>query len=412
MRVKRIIMLATAALLVLLAVSACSKGNDKPDTTSQIEWENHDKRAEQFVTALVNGEYSTVETVIVPHDEYDIYEVISRHKKRGIKSRVVFTADGQVAGLFFSIVDNVGEGDESLVQMDGYTDIPVIVGEGTDYPLRGIISMPDGATGKVPAVVLVHGSGPADMDETAFGISVFKDVADYLARNGIAVIRYDKRTYSHGARLTEQYGDNLTVKEESIDDAILAKALVTQYDDIDANRVFVLGHSLGGMLAPRIASEGGFAGGIIMAGSMRSLLDIIYDQNMYFIDLMDIVDDERDTLYGAVDEARATYFGLPEHYIREMDSHPAQGYLTETDKPFLVMQGGKDFQVYADVDFALYVEMAKGRDNMELRLYDGLGHLFTRSTMESPTTDDYVASTSVDAKPLEDMVAWIKAKTR
>jgi len=295
-------------------------------------------------------------------------------------------------------------------QRDGYTDYPVIIGEGTGYPLKGILSMPDHPEEKAPSVVLVHGSGPLNMDSEAFGVAVFRDIAQFLAKNGIAVLRYDKRTFAHGAVLMEQYGDDLTVWEESIEDAIRAKALLEREEHLDSSRIFVLGHSLGGMLAPRIVSEGDFAGGIVMAGSPRSLLEIIYDQNIYFIDLRQTTVLERLSLLAQVERARATNFTLPEKYITEMDEHPAEGYLAETEKPFLIMQGGKDFQVYADVDFEMFKEIARGRGNIELRFYDDLTHLFTLSTMEKPTLDDYIAGSVVDEAPLADIAEWVHAQ--
>jgi len=449
MNKKKLIAAAMAALTVAFAVSACSGGSSvtggNEPGISQIEWENADLRAEQFVMALVNGDYSVAasgfdaamkralsvpalkkswedtvreagtfisiaETQLIPHDEYEIYHVVSQHEKSGINTRIVFSADGLVAGLFFSFVPNPGEPDMNPVQRDGFTDIPVIIGEDTDFPLVGIISMPDNRAGKVPAVVLVHGSGPMNMDSAAYGITVFRDIAEYLAKNGIAVLRYDKRTYTHGAKLAVQFGDDITVREETIEDAILAKVVLEKDQRIDSERIFVAGHSLGGMLTPRIASEGDFAGGIIMAGSPRSLLDIIYDQNMYYIGQMVISESERSALLAQVDESRADFFTLPEIYFKEMDEHPAETYLTSTSKPFLIIHGGKDFQVRAEIDFALYEKIAEGRNNIELRLYNNLNHLFTVSTMENPTTDDYIAGTSVDIKPLSDIAAWLNAR--
>ena len=441
MGMKRVFAAILSVILLAPAISGCSVGGGEPGISS-IDWENREMRAEQFVAALANGDYtiaaqgfdaemsralgvrglkkawedslkvagsliSVYETQNVPNDEYDIYLVLSRHENRALSSRVVFSKDGLIAGLFFSFIDIAEDWDAAPVANDGYTEYPVIIAEGGDYPLRGILSIPDGAAAPLPAVVLVHGSGPSDMDETVFGVTVFKDISDYLAKNGMAVLRYDKRTYSHGAKLAEQYGDGLTVREETIDDALLAKSLLMRDERIDPYKIFVLGHSLGGMLAPRIVSEGDFAGGIIMAGSPRSLLDVVYDQNMYFIELMDLGDDERSALYEQVEQAREEFFSLPQGYIMEMDAHPAESYLLETNKPFLIMQGGKDFQVYPDVDFALYREIARGRGNIALRLYDGLTHLFTRSTMDTPTTDDYVAGSHVDPGPLADIVDWL-----
>ena len=163
------------------------------------------------------------------------------------------------------------------------------------------------------------------------------------------------------------------------------------------------------MLAPRIVSEGGFAGGVIMAGSPRSLLDIMYDQNLYSISLMDVSDDQRAALVAQVDQARADYFGQPKTYIDEMDAHPAQSYLDAGDKPFFIMQGSKDFQIFPDKDFVLYQQIAQDKPWLETRLYDGLTHLFTRSSMEHPTTDDYVPGAHVEQAPMADIATWVAA---
>ncbi|MCL2286291.1 MAG: alpha/beta fold hydrolase [Firmicutes bacterium] len=154
----------------------------------------------------------------------------------------------------------------------------VVIGQGTEWELDGLLTLPIGAGGTVPAVVLVHGSGPADMDATIFENRPFLEIAEYLAANGIAVIRYNKRTFTHGAEMIRQLGGSLTVWAETIEDAILATEILRADPRIDENRVFILGHSLGGALAPRIHAYGGdFAGLILFAGSPRSLLEIIFD---------------------------------------------------------------------------------------------------------------------------------------
>ncbi|MDR2771539.1 MAG: alpha/beta fold hydrolase [Clostridiales Family XIII bacterium] len=278
---------------------------------------------------------------------------------------------------------------------------------GAEFPLDGILTLP-GGDGKVPAVVLVHGSGPSDKDESAYGIKAFKDISDFLVANGIAVLRYDKRTYAHAAKLSQDIAA-ITAESETIEDAILAGQLLARDERIDSAKIFVVGHSLGGMLAPRIVDEsnGVFAGAVIMAGSPRSFLDIIYDQNMYFISLAD--PSERDALIKKVEDAKP-YYGMPQAYIDEMDAHPVKEYLLSTDKPFLILQGGKDFQVSPDKDFEEYKRLAGGRSNFEFRLYGNLTHFFTVSTVKPPTTEDYIAGAHVDTAPLADIVRWIQER--
>ena len=97
----------------------------------------------------------------------------------------------------------------------------IIVGEHTQYPLNGLLTLPEYAAGPVPAVVLVHGSGSSNMDEKVGKLTPFKDIAEGLAKRGIASIRYDKRSFAHGWKLLRDKSTPITVKEETIEDALL-----------------------------------------------------------------------------------------------------------------------------------------------------------------------------------------------
>ena len=125
----------------------------------------------------------------------------------------------------------------------------VIIGEGTAFPLNGKLTFPDGVSGPVPAVVMVHGSGSSNMDEQVMKLTPFRDLAEGLAKQGIASIRYDKRSFVHARKMLRQC---ITVKEETIDDALLAINMLKSDPRIDKERIFILGHSMGAMLAPRI----------------------------------------------------------------------------------------------------------------------------------------------------------------
>ena len=129
----------------------------------------------------------------------------------------------------------------------------IILNEGTKYPLKGILTLPDGE-GKFPAVVFVHGSGSSNMDEKVQKLTPFKDLAEGLAAHGIASLRYDKRSFTHGFKMITEL---ITVKEETIEDAVAAAELLRRDDRIDGEKIFIAGHSMGAMLAPRIEGCGG-----------------------------------------------------------------------------------------------------------------------------------------------------------
>jgi len=320
-----------------------------------------------------------------------------------------------------------------------FTSENITVGAGTGYPLDGILTMPDGASAgnKCPAAVLVQGSGPSDMDETINSDKPFKDIAEYLSSNGIAVIRYNKRTYTYGAKMVQELGADLTVEQETIQDALLATQIVKSDPRIDADKVFLLGHSLGGMLAPRIDAEGGdYAGLIIMAGSLRSLEDITYDQLMARVQLQYKGTDNYDLAMSQMadiklfldsiksmtdDEAKNTQMndhlgaalggGVSAYYYKDMDDHPAAAYIADMTKPMLIMQGLSDIQIYPDVDFKGYQDLLSARDNVAFKTYDGLTHLFMQAT-ENDTVGNQNAYTTpehVDAQVLQDIADWVNA---
>jgi len=304
----------------------------------------------------------------------------------------------------------------------------IIVGADTEWALEGILTMPLEASAEnpVPAVILVHGSGPQDMDSTIVENRPFFDIADYLSAHGIAVIRYDKRTLVHGASMVETLGGGLTVWEETIEDAILAAEIARNDPRIDENRIFLLGHSLGGMLAPRIyhADEGGFAGLILFAGSPRLLTDIILEQNNMVLEALE-EGPERELVQAQIDALAEQIAGLSEmtaeeaqgmsflgasaYYFTDLAAHPFADDVETVTVPILIMQGENDLQVLADVDFAILIELLGDRENVTLKLYEGLNHLFMPSfaTTILEIGEEYAVLAHVDTQVLRDLVEWI-----
>jgi len=304
----------------------------------------------------------------------------------------------------------------------------IIIGRGTKYPLDGVLSLPDHCSSKVPAVVLVHGSGPLDMDESIGANKPFRDIAEELSAKGIAVLRYDKRTKIYGKRMLKENPGNVTVEGETIEDAILAAKLLKNDGRIDPDKVYILGHSLGGMLAPRIDAEGGdFAGIIIGAGSPRNLSDILMSQNDDVLSqlpkLLQIIAKKQirglkakfDAILGMSEEEakQAKILGKSyAWYFKEMAEHPVADYLIATEKPVLILQGDKDFQVSPEKDFALYQQICIGKPNVRFKFYPGLNHLFMKSVYGrlKDFKKEYKIPQKVSAEVLEDIAEWILAK--
>ena len=303
----------------------------------------------------------------------------------------------------------------------------IVVGKDTKYPLKGILTLPDNITGPVPAVVLVHGSGSSNMDEKVGKITPFKDLAEGLAKQGIACVRYNKRSFSYGLKMVMDKKNIITVKEETIDDAIMAANLLKNDSRIDTSKVFIIGHSMGGMLAPRIDAEGGnFRGLILMAGSplpMEKIMLIQLEEQMAEMKGLTkkIISKQLDKftalfegLYELTDEAaKATKIGngVTLYYFKEMGQPTVEDYLNKTDKPMLIMQGEKDFQVRADRDYAAYQKILVGRSNVTFKLYPGLSHAFAPATYEniSMAKKEYSIEKHIGDDVISDIANWIKS---
>ncbi len=272
------------------------------------------------------------------------------------------------------------------------TEEKIVISADPAYPLNGMLTLPDDFTQKVPAVVFVHGSGSSNMDEKIYKITPFRDLAHGLAARGIASVRYDKRSYAHPMKLLRAAKGRLTVKEETIDDAIAAAELLRGDARIDPDRVFIVGHSMGGMLAPRIDADGGnFRGLIIMAGTPRRLEEVVLDQfaatektvpsllRGIFKKQAAKYEKLFDGLYDLADEeAMKKQFGggMTLYYFKEMGQRQTPEALQACKKPMLIMQGEKDVQVSVERDFALYKKLLFDREDVQFCLYEGLSHAF------------------------------------
>ena len=298
-----------------------------------------------------------------------------------------------------------------------FSEREVMVG-GDDRALPATLALPKG-DGSFPAVVLVHGSGPHDRDETIGPNKPFLDIARGLAAQGIAVLRYEKRTK---ARPQDFASGMFGVDEETTNDAVQAVATLRGIDGIDPKRVFVLGHSQGGMMAPRIAAVSGHVAGLVLlAAPARSLLDIVIEQNRRLAVLDDgktsdaerdaitaIIQQVRITRDAATDPATKTVMGLPANYWRSIDSVDPVAEARSVGLPMLVLQGARDIQV-VDADWQGWRGAFHADPKVSFKLYETLNHLAMPGEGDG-TLAEYQQPSHVDATLIDDVAAWIKAR--
>ena len=298
-----------------------------------------------------------------------------------------------------------------------YNEQEVKIGT-ADWPLPATLTMPAGDK-SYPAVVLVHGSGPNDRDETVGGNKPFKDLAVGLASRGIAVLRYDKRSKVHGPRLAAL--TSLTVKEEVLDDVSEALAWVSAHPSIDPRRIFVLGHSLGGMLVPRIVSANGtVAGAIVLAGAARPIEVALVEQSRYIAMLDGTISPEEQQQIDVMEKASAAIKGLgardasgggliagaPPSYWLDLRGYDAPTAAPRLTTRLLVLQGERDYQVTM-AEFERWKRALGGRREVTFRSYPALNHLFIAGTGRS-TPQEYLQPSHVAEEVIRDIAAWIR----
>jgi dienelactone hydrolase len=286
--------------------------------------------------------------------------------------------------------------------------------------LPGTLALP-GGKGPFPCVVLVHGSGPNDRDETVGANKPFADLAAGLAAHGIATLRYEKRTRAKPTSLPK----DLTVNDETIKDAVIAADLCASQPEIDAKRVFVLGHSLGAWVAPRIAKgTTKLAGIIVLAAPSRDLADIIVEQTIYIANTDGTVSPDEQK---SIDEAKANakriheieggaaakpdemIVGAPASYWKDLASYDAPALAATLKLPIFVGQGGRDYQVSATKDFPAWQKALGKKKGDKLVMWPKLSHLLIAG--EGPSTPaDYAKPGHVDEQVIKDVADWIQTK--
>jgi uncharacterized protein len=440
----------------LLAVLVCG-WTAAAESPEKIEDKNIVSAAEQFVDQLAKGDFSdavkgydTAMTNAAPPDklkqiwesltaqvgplkarlsarterlgQYDGVFVTCQFEKTKLDVKVVFNRSKQISGLFFVPTKSAVAYQRPPYARPGtFHEREVQVGAG-EWALPGTLSMPVG-DGPSPAVVLVHGSGANDRDETIGPNKPFCDLACGLASRGIAVLRYEKRTKQHAAKLLALKGDSpFTVKEETIDDALAAVSLLRRTDKVDRDKVFLLGHSLGGTLVPRIATaDSKIAGFIVLAGTTRPLEEIILGQLKYIFSLQKTVSENDKATLRKVEEQIARVkalesspdtastellLGAPASYWRDLNHYRTADLARNMKQPILVLQGGRDYQATLE-DFQGWKDALASHKNAQFKLYPKLNHLFNEGEGKS-TPSEYEVPGHVAETVVKDVAAWIK----
>lgn len=343
---------------------------------------------------------------------YHVVYVTCNFSKSVMDIKIMFNDQNKVVSLTV-VPTPVAYSPPAYVNQSAFIEESVTVGSG-QWLLPGNLTIPKG-TGSFPAVVLVQGSGPNDQDETLGPNKPFKDIAWGLASQGIVVLRYVKRTKQYPQQSAQI--QNITVEDEVIDDVIAAIDLLSASLVVNHSRIFVLGHSLGGYLAPRIASQDyRIAGLVILAGPTRHLEDLILEQVRYLANLSGMNQSEQIAMIEhGIEKIKVlnftgneSVFGVPGSYWRDLAAYDPVATAQTLHLPMLILQGLRDYQVTME-DFNRWNRTFSGKDMVTLKTYPALNHLFIAG-VGVPSNTEYQISGHVSVDVVNDIAAWVQTQ--
>ena len=352
-----------------------------------------------------------------------------------ITVRIPMTCERGVFTLLIAITDS---GELAGLQIaPGAAAAPIAAWQPPDYAdptafaehdvLLGPPALAVGATlsipadpASLPAVVLLAGSGPQDRDETLGRNKLFKDLAWGLASRKVAVLRFDKVTLAHPDAV--RANPNFTLVDEYVPHAIAGVRLLQEQPGIDPERVFVLGHSLGGTITPRIAqAEPSIAGVILLAGSAEPFHRSLLRQTRYLAALnpdtaaasepaiqkltrqTELVDDPK---LSTDTPATDLPFGLPAAYWLGLRGYRPEHIAAELDRPILILQGGRDYQVTIPDDLHRWESTLAARPDVTIHVYDADNHCFFTGTGPSSPAE-YEPPQHLDQHVITDIATWL-----
>ena len=317
-----------------------------------------------------------------------------------------------------------------------YRTEEVVVDSAPGVKLAGALTLPQGK-GPFPAVVMITGSGAQDRDETILGHKPFAVIADRLTRDGIAVLRVDDRGF---AKSTGDFA-SATDDDFAVDTAANV-AFLRKRADIDPARIGLIGHSEGGIVAPKVAAKDPkIAFVVLMAGPGVPLSDVLRAQRAKLLPAMGagpeqiqkgqaLVDHAVGAMRGSKDEAdakaralqaikadgagvvrtdaeaEALATQLSSGWMRDLLDYDPAPTLAKLKCPILALNGSKDGQVPPEQNLPAIRAATRANPNVTIVELPGLNHLFqtakTGAVGEYADIEETVAPSALDA-----MSGWI-----
>jgi len=358
-------------------------------------------------TVLVEGLGAPEGSTVIHREQqqgYDVRVAVMSFERGAVQLTLSTNPETQeLAGFYMKPIPKPEDGAARESEDFRSEALPV----GSDpFVLDGILTLPK-AEGPFPAVVLIHGSGPQDRDSTVGPNKPLRDIAEGLAAKGVATLRYHKRTFQHGAKLSADIG----IDDEVIVDAVAAVRLLASRPEVDSKRIFVVGHSLGALLAPEIAVRaGGVAGTVLLAPPGQAPWDSVLMQLRY----LETPEEELAKVEASVANLEAgglgpeaSILGAPAAYWKDWASRDGVAMAKKLAKPMLILRGDRDYQV-TEVDIATWTKAFAEDPRVTIRSVPGANHLFIPGEGK-PGPAEYFREGKVDQRVIEAIADFVGA---
>ena len=319
-------------------------------------------------------------------------------------------------GLTISRVDGVAASklgtkpDYSAPAGAPYTAEDVTVPTSIGHSLGGTFTKPVAAapTGKFAVVISITGSGAQDRDEyigiVPRGYRPFRQIADTLGRRGIAMLRMDDRGYgASGGEFAS------ATSRDFANDIRAGIAYLRSRPDVDARRIFLVGHSEGGLVAPMVAiDEPSLAGIVLLAGTARTGREIISFQMRYAIEHdTSMTAAKRDSALSHVPATTDSVLSTSP-WLKFFGSYDPVATARRVRVPVLILQGGDDQQVIASEAKMLETTFrAAGNRDVTMKVFPELNHLFIRQPGGNPAGYTSLTSNVVVPEVIGTLVEWV-----
>lgn len=299
--------------------------------------------------------------------------------------------DNKITGMYISEQEKKQTETDKELPLPSYIDTTLFTEQEIIvkdiYDLKGKLTIPKSFNKKI-VFVLVHGSGPQNM-EGSFGKNKFlQNLAWGLSSNGYATVRYNKLTLQHGSKLAREK-PQMTQDDEYNNSILGAFELINNSNELKNCKIVLIGHSQGASAITSFSKNEDVDGMILLSGSPRKLYDLYTEQLQYIFGLEGGITNSENTILTKHKE-KVEYFNknknriiprdslpleLNYEYLIHMDEFDSIENLNESNIPVLVVNGGHDYQVTVK-DFEMWKNGLNKNDNIKFELIDNVNHIF------------------------------------